>query len=297
MMKILLPVIGLFLVLTSCKKTKFEGDPTKDFHGVKFTMSISDQNILEPSSTSLPPAADPKTVAKLSDYFDKLEYYLYNSRGTRLANQNMEADQSAIGFKIPTISLPSGTYTVVFLGRREKSNGHSAQIYFGDDQGNPYLAHSIPREVCDLFYSSQEFEVKDKDTQIDVALRRPGGKFKVIIEDDTTAHFERIEMLVNGYTLFYPKSDNLAQKKDISLSILKNYLTSFESVNGVSVPKQTYIDRSYENFVFTNSANATSVNATIVAYDGANNLLTQKTLNNIVVERNKTTTVKLKLSQ
>lgn len=298
MVKILLSVLGLLLVLTSCKKTKFEKEPTKDdFHDVKFNMTLSDRNILESPSTGTMPVANPQPVAKLSDYFDKLEYYLYNSSGTKVASQNMNADQSAIGFKIPAVRLPSGLYTVVFLGRREKSSGHSAPIYFGDDQGSPYLAHSIQREVCDLFYTSQNFEVKDKDTAIDIALRRPGGKFKLIIEDDTAAHLERIEMLVNGYTLFYPKSDNLAQRKDISLPVLKNYLASFEVVNGVSVPKQTYVDWSYENFVFTKSSNATSVNATVMAYDRNNNLLTQKSLNNIVVERNKTTTVKLKLFQ
>jgi hypothetical protein len=296
MIRILLSILSLFLLLVSCKKDNSKDDPlSDDFHDVRFNIMLSDRNILEPPVSGVVPSSESRPGHKLSDYFEKLEYYLYNSSGIKVASLNMDADDSAMAFKIPVVSLPSGIYTVVFLGRREKSTGNSSPIYFGDDQGSPYLAHSIQREVTDLFYASQDFEVKDQDADIDIPLRRPGGKFKIVIEDDRIANVERIGMLINGYTLFYPRSDNLAQRKDISLPILKNYITSFEIVNGISVPKQVYVDWSYENFVFTKSSNNTLVNATVNAYDRSNNVLSQKSLNNIIVERNKTTTVRLKL--
>lgn len=262
---------------------------------IKFNISLSDQNLLELPGSSMMLSPSSKSGGKLSDYFDRLEYYLYNSKGTRIEQSSLDADGSATGFNVPSASLKPGKYTVVFLGRKEKSTGTSSAIYFGNDQASPYLAHSLHREVTDLFYTSQEFEVKKDATSINIALKRPGGKCKIIIEDNWPANVERIAMLIDGYTLFYPKSDNLAQKKDITLPIFKNYISSFELIDGVNVPKQTYVDCSYENFVFTNSSNATILNASVIAYDNLDKIIAKKTINEIKVERNKITAVKVKL--
>jgi len=296
MKKLLLSISIVFLLLASCKKDLPKISPVRDEPlEVKFNVTLSDQNILELPGTSIMPNSYSKPGGKLSDYFHKLEYYLYNSKGVKVAQLSLDADHSATGFSIPAASIKPGKYTVVFLGRKEKSTGNSSAIYFGDDQASPYLAHSIHREVTDLFYASQEFEVKSDEASINVAMKRPGGKCKIIIEDEWTVNVERIAMLINGYTLFYPKSDNLTQRKDITLPIFKNYASSFELVNGVNVPKQTYVDCSYENFVFTNSSNVTMLNASVVAYDKLDNIIAKKTLNDIKVERNKVTVVKVKL--
>lgn len=296
MKNLLLSILSLFVLLISCKKDNSKESPlSKEPKEVKFNITLADQNNFELPVTSVIPATDSKSGGKLSDYFQRLEYYLYNSKGLKVAQLSMDADESATGFKIPAPSLPEGTYTVVFLGRKEKNTGNSSVIYFGDDLNSPYLAHSLQREVTDLFYASQEFDVNNENTHINVALKRPGGKVKIIIEDDWAPHVERIGMLINGYTLFYPKSDKLAERKDISLPILKNYILTSEIVNGVSIPKQTYVDCSYENFVFTNSSNVTMVGATIIAYDKEDKQISKKTLNEIKVERNKITTVNVKL--
>jgi|GEM_PF-1245488 len=296
MKKFLLSILSVLMLLASCKKDNIKESPVSDEpREVKFNIALSDQNSFELPGASAVSVTDSKSERNLSAYFQKLEYYLYNSKGAKLTQLSINADDSAMGFKIPSASLTPGDYTVVFLGRKEKSTGTSSTIYFGDDQISPYLSHSLQREVIDLFYTSQDFEVKDKSTPINIALKRPGGKFKIIIEDDWTANVERIGMSINGFTLFFPKGDNLAQRKDINLPIMKNYISSFELVNGINVPKQTYVDCSYENFVFTNSSNATLINATVIAYDKLDNIITKRTINDIRVERNKITTVKIKL--
>lgn len=296
MKTLLLSLLSVFVLLASCKKGRLEDHPLYDeFQDIKFDISLSDQNIFDPPASNNLPATDVKFQGKLSDYFQKLEYYLYNSKGVKITQMSVDADNSATGFQIPVARLKPGIYTVVFLGRKEKNTGTSSAIYYGDNQSSPYLSHSLQREVTDLFYTSKEFEVTQNNTHIPIALSRPGGKFRIIIEDEWPADLERIGMLVNGFTLFYPKGDNLAQRKDITLPVLKNYITSIVLENGISVPRQTYVDCSYENFVFTNSSDITMINATVIAYDKRDNILAKKTLNDIKVERNKITNVKIKL--
>lgn len=296
MKTLLFSLLSVFVLMASCKKGRLEETPLYDeFHDVKFDLTLSDQNFLDSSGLKNVSVADTRSSAKLSGYFQKLEYYLYNSKGIKITQLSIDADNSATGFQIPAARLNRGTYTVVFLGRKEKSTGTSSAIYFGDNQSAPFLAHSLQREVTDLFYSSQEFEVKEKNTHVPISMKRPGGKVKIIIEDEWPADVERIAMLVNGFTLFYPKGDNLTQKKELTLPVLKNYISSLILENGVSVPKETYVDCSYENFVFTNSSNATMITATVIAYDKLNAILSKKILKDIKVERNKTTIVKVKL--
>lgn len=296
MKTLLLSLLSVFVLMASCKKGRLEETPLYDeFHDVKFDISLSDRNLLDSSSLNNVSAADTRFTGKLSDYFQKLEYYLYNSKGIKITQLSIDADNSATGFQIPAARLNPGKYTVVFLGRKEKSTGTSSAIYYGDNQSTPYLAHSLQREVTDLFYTSQEFEVKENNTHIPVSLKRPGGKVKIIIDDEWPAEVERIAMLVNGFTLFYPKSDNLAERKDLTLPVFKNYISSLILENGVNVPKETYVDCSYENFVFTNSSNVTMITATVIAYGRLNTMLSRKILKDIKVERNKITTVKVKL--
>jgi len=276
MKKILLSAISLCLIFSSCKRddTNLNPDPRE----VTYNVTLADANFIDQSPLGSSFAGGPSSPAKLSRYFPVLEYYLYSSTGQRLAQQNFIADSSATGFTIPAAKLKPGTYTVVLLGRKEKSTGTSSEIYSGDNQNEPYLSHSIEREVTDLFYSSQQFEVKNEDAPVDIVLKRPGGKLKVIIQDEWPQNVVRISIAINGFTVFYPKSDRLDQRKDIYLPVTK-----------------TSVDCSYENFVFTNSSDITRVNATLIAYDKQDLVVAKKPIRDIKVERNKLTTLNVLL--
>lgn len=293
MKKTLLCAISALVLVASCKRDETNLNP--DPREVRYNISLSDGKIIEQPMMSISEAGPSLPAGKISDYFQTLEYYLYDSKGQRIAQQDFKADSSATGFSIPVASLKPGKYTAVFLGRKEKDTGTSSAIYNGDDQSAPYLAHSIQREVTDLFYTSQDFEVTNTDTPVDIVLRRPGGKIKLIVEDEWPPLVERLELMIRGYTTYYPKSDKRDEEKEVIVPISRTSILTNEIVDGINVPRQTYVECSYENFILTNSSDITMVNATVRAFDKEGKIIATKPMRDIKIERNKLTTLKVRL--
>src|SRR5699024_3477413 len=131
MKKLLLSILSVAVLLTSCTKDDSTKNPVSDeLHKVKFNIGLFDQTITDFPKTatgrstvgaaSIMATAGTKAAAIISDYFNQLEYYLYNSEGVRIANLDLYSDTSSAGFNLPTESLKSGKYTVVFIGKKSK---------------------------------------------------------------------------------------------------------------------------------------------------------------------------------
>jgi hypothetical protein len=303
MKKTLLIVMATMLLFASCKKSTSEEVSDQKLHQVKFNVAVFNQSIGDfptkqanvNSSHGKLMSADAATGgAKLSSYIQRLDYFLYNEQGIKIGNKTIYADTSETGFTLPKANLPAGTYTVIFVGSIGKQ-GRSGDLYIGGESLTSfYMTNSLYSETPDVFYDRKQFVVGSASDSVDVTLKRPGGKIKIVIADEWPANVDRIGLSINGVMNLYANG-SIYQGIRNDISIYKNYTYTNGVIGGQPTMVETYLDCSWENFIFTDSSDVTTLNAVITAYGKSNEILVTKNVNNIRVERNKITTVSGKL--
>src|SRR5690606_22235308 len=162
-----------------------------------------------------------------------MDYFLYNSEGVQVANRTITADTSKLGFTLPTANLKAGKYRVVFLGKHGQTGAS-----FGGGATDPYLQIHMNTywdysslEKVDLFYSNVHFEVGGEDSYVEVNMKRPGGRLKILIEDEWPSDVTKIGLSLNGGMVFYQNSEYSYQSDLIGLTIPKKFKSSYEIVN------------------------------------------------------------------
>lgn len=293
-------MVGAFL-FASCKKTEPTEPKDEKLYEVKFkvglfSQTVSDFPVASKKSSGKYTTSD-DTPPNLSKSIARLDYFLYNSEGTRIANRTIQSDSSAIGFELPTANLKAGKYRVVFMGARGKGGGWPGYYYYSHHKFTPSINRGDWNNgsISDLFFSSVEFQVGGEDSYVDVNLKRMGGQLRIVVEDEWPSNIERIGLSLNVSYSYQLAEDRINQSQSDDMSVPKNYKTTYEMVNGFPVPKQVFVDCSWENFIFAAGSQATTLNGTLTAYSKYNDVVVTKNLTNIKVEQNKVTTVRGKL--
>jgi len=220
---------------------------------------------------------------KLSNYIQRLQYFLYNAQGVQIATKTLQSDSSEAGFTPPTANLPAGTYTVIFVGSAFRQGTSDYLFIDGTTLKDFAIGNSLTGEISDLFYVKKQFEVTSNGNTVDVTLQRPGGKLKLIIEDKWPANVDHVGISINAY-IFYYDNGYLSQNTKNDISIREN-----SSADG------TNAGCNWENFIFTDNSGVTTLNAVLTAYSKTNGVIATKNVNNIRIEKNKITTVSGKL--
>jgi len=307
MKKLLLLSMGACLLFASCKKNDAPELTDEKLYEVNFKVGVFNQIVSDfPNVVANSKVSSSKVMAtggvgaaaapaKLSDLMSNIDYFLYNSEGTQIANRTIMADTSKIGFTLPTANLKAGKYRVVFLGKKGETGAT-----FTPNSGSPVLQVYMSQyynnnEPIDLFYSNVQFEVGGEDSYVEVNLKRPGGKLKIMVEDEWPSDITKIGLSINGQMVYYLNEGQINQYEQTNLTITKKYKSTYEIINGYPMPISEYLECSYEQFIFTLPTTATTLKGTITAYGKYNDVIVTKSISNIKVENNKITTVKGKL--
>lgn len=292
MKKLMLIIMSTVFLFVSCKKDNSEGQASQKAQQVKFNVSVFDQTIGDfPKGMANANTSHGKQMAadaggsstKLSNYIQKLDYFLFNAQGIQIATKTLRPDSSGVGFTLPTANLPAGTYTVIFVGSNFKK-GSSDYLYFESRSLQEFtIGNDLRGEVSDLFYEKKQFTVAASDNIVDLTLKRPGGKVKLVIADQWPSNVDHIGLSINAY-IFYYVSGSIGQLSKNDIPVRRTF-----------GPNGTDVECSWQNFVFTDNTGATNLNAVLTAYSKANTVITTKNINNIRIEKNKITTVSGKL--
>jgi len=292
MKKFMLIVMSTVILFASCKKDSSEGQAGQKAQQVKFNVSVFDQSIGDfPKGMANANLSHGKQMAadagasstKLSNYIQRLQYFLYNAQGVQIATKTLQSDSSEAGFTPPTANLPAGTYTVIFVGSAYRE-GTSDYLYIdGTTLKDFSISNTLRSEVSDVFFVKKQFEVASTDNTVDVTLQRPGGKMKLVVEDPWPANVDHVGLSINGYTIYFvDRFVGQTTKNDIP--IRKN-----SGANG------TNANCNWENFMFTDDTGVITLNAVLTAYTNTDKVIVTKNVNNIRIEKNKITTVSGKL--
>jgi hypothetical protein len=292
MKKLMLIVMSTVFLFASCKKDNSEGQASQKAQQVKFNVSVFDQSIGDfPKAMANANSSHGKLMAadagasstKLSNYIQRLEYFLYNAQGVQIATKILQPDSSETGFTPPSANLPAGTYTVIFVGSAFREATSDYLFIDGTTLQDFTISNTLRSEVSDVFFVKKQFEVASTDNTVDVTLQRPGGKMKLVIEDTWPANVDHVGLSINGYTIYFvDRFVGQTTKNDIT--IRKN-----------SGPNGTNAGCNWENFMFTDDTGVITLNAVLTAYSKTNEVIVTKNVNNIRVEKNKITTVSGKL--
>ncbi len=266
MKRICVLMIGL-LGMVACKKESPNAELTEREYKVTFNVKS-----LRQTSES---ARISKTASLSSDSvaenFYRITYLAYNESHV-LVDSTSQYNNGNTGFRSIPSALAPGKYTIVFIG--------SESNFLLEDIGNLNSVNLVFPQ--DVFLAKTEISVTDKNVVKSIALEKVSGKLRIDIEDKLPENVDEIHVAISN------APDKLLINTGMVASVAP--LTLVLPVEKTDLQKTHKI---IETDVLASETPLTWVIITLL--DKGKNILAQKTINNVVVERNSAAVLSAKL--
>jgi hypothetical protein len=264
-MKNIFFVILITACLASCKKEQHTNAALKKYR-LSFDVSGFTQTTGPFTNNSRQKTIN-STTDTLSGFIDKLIYLVYDSNQRLITTKIQLSGQP--NYTVFTDSLPSGTYTAIFIGGK---NGLIVPAVNTKDSFN--YGSDVPWDDC--FYKKISITVTNQVQQT-VQLDRITAQLQLKILDQIPANVAKFKLVHQEHPNF-------------------NFLTG--AFSDILVPVSLITPISAGNIGSTNYTiqtytlnNGPPFNLSIYAYDSTDKLLIQKTVLNVVCIRNKRTII------
>lgn len=275
--KLLYFALPMLLLIVSCSKNDNPvetPDENQKLFKVSFNLSgfTSDITPLPGLKSSTVNQGLTQTAAKLSDQISKLEYLIYNSSGQLLIDSVQSSNLSNFG--AVNLQLPAGSYKLIVAGMSgpysmgNPKNSTAASI-------STYLGYGIG----DWFKQVTDFKVSDQSYEQSVALERMVGKVGFVLTDAIPKDVAKISLIFTSANWLY----------------LNHPFDPVAGVQTVEYPmkpsREGELNFSSSAYVIPMANGLITTDVSIRAYNTSGNLIVEKIIKNVVIEKNKMTTL------
>ena len=271
-MKKILAALSLTITLFGCQKS---GGNDRDDANAKYKVSL---NIIDfaAKATTMGTQGN-KANAAVTDtakkYADNIYYRIYKADGTWLNETSQLASLATFG--TITDSLPSGTYTVFLAASKgaltlsDKTVPYETAVYSPLDNNKAWN---------DTFTKSFKLTVAKADINQSVSLERVVSAYEVVLEDAIPTLADEMYIAVRPNFESLPMNGIIKSTPDAT-SHIKFKLTAADK--GVK-------NKSFPGFL---SNSLSPVTISLRVYSSANTVVADKSIDPIVFEKNKKTTL------
>lgn len=267
-MKQFLPILFAGLTLFGCKKAADNAGPTIQTEATKYDVTFK---VADFGSTIGPFNANDKATMAVGDtlknYADNLYYYVFNASGTLVKSISQNA--ATTGFGTITDQLPAGTYDVFMAaskGALTLQAGGSLTYSTAFFQATPWN---------DTFTKTFSITVSTSAINQTVRLDRAIGGLEVTLTDVIPANVAKISVV-------YDKdASNLLMKTGgnfLTGSVVKDFTIS---AGDVGIKNKKF-------FMYVGNTSSPAI-VRIMAYDASNNIISQKQVGPVMVNKNQIT--------
>ncbi|SHE65592.1 hypothetical protein [Pedobacter caeni] len=275
--KLLYFALPVLMLIFSCSKKDNPVEPpieNQKLFNVNFNVSGFTSNItpLPSFKSSTVNQATTQATPKLSDHISRLEYLIYNSSGQLLKDTVQLSN--ATNFGTIDLQLPAGGYKSVVVGTNGPHN-----ILEKQNVANVLLTPYSPYSIGDWFKQVSDFKVTDQALNQSVVLDRVVGKVGFVLTDAIPKDLAKI---------------SLAFTSGLYLRLIGS-LDPGTSVQTIDFPlkasQEGLLNFSSSTFVIPLSSGSITTDVSIRAYNTSGTLIVEKIVKNVVIERNKLTTL------
>lgn len=274
-MKTLGKITVLFCIIVSslysCKKDK--GTKQKQRYDVNFDVSGFSQASGAFGTTGIKKEVNSLKINALADQVDVLIAIIYEGNpttsGTKIyKSTHLLTDPNAGRF---TASLPPGNYTAVIYG------GKGITEVEGDPVNDPDAFNTTVKPWNDVFYKKLTFTIADAVLNQPVVLDRITAQLQVKLQDNIQASWQKITVSYPDYTYL----QNLTLTSPYGFARTAFSLTKTFTATDVGTTNYT--------IVLATANNGEPFTATLTLYDTGNNVISTRTIDSVICERNKRT--------
>lgn len=275
--KLLYFALPIVMLIFSCSKKDSPIETpvaNQKLHNVSFNVSGFTSNItpLPSLKTSAVKQTMTQAAVDLSDQITKLEYLVYNSSGQLLKDSVQTSGWANFG-KI-YLRLPAGSYKLVVAGM---SGPYS--ILNKENSVSVFLTSYLSYGIGDWFKQVSDFTVTDQVLSQSVVLDRVVGKVGFVLTDAIPKDLAKISM---GFT-----SGSWVKLNDSS-----DPATAIQTIEFPLKPShEGTLNYSSSAFVIPMYSGFITTDVSLRAYNTSGTLIVEKIIKNVVVEKNKMTTL------
>ncbi|HEY1055067.1 MAG TPA: hypothetical protein VGE24_08025 [Emticicia sp.] len=280
MKKILSIPVMLCMLFVACKKEAnlrvpegtLGNGPKEKLYPLKFTIGEFKQNFAKLSSAT----SDSEPLTK---YISNLYYVLYDIDGSEIKRINYHSGDE--GFGIITDTLPAGVYDAVLIG----VNGDV--LINGDRYGNETkrklhegagfeLSHGISDEIkaYDTFFARTTLNVEDEAVNSVISLERIVGGLEVNIQDALPKNACRVRVSLTGEHYIFNFGNERSSEPFLEANIIQEIKSAEKGKENYKI--NAHVLNTYRPMLVK-----------ISCYDENNNIIAEKTVANVKLERNK----------
>lgn len=275
--KLLFCALPMLLLIISCSKNDNPietPDENQKLFKVSFNVSgfTTDITPLPGLKSSAVNQSLTPTAAKLSDQISKLEYLIYNSSGQLVIDSVQTSNLSNFG--AINLQLPAGNYKLIVAGMSGNymiaNNKNSTLVnIFG------YLDYGIG----DWFKQVTDFKVADQNLNQSVSLDRAVGKVGFVLTDAIPKNLAKITLAFTSGNWMFLNNEN---DPPTALQIIEFPMKPSRE-GELNFSSSAYVIPMANGFITTD--------VSIRAYNTFGNLIVEKIIKNVVIEKNKMTTL------
>lgn len=211
------------------------------------------------------------SVADLPNQITALEYLIYNSSG-QLLKDSIQTSSSTFGTM--NLQLPAGSYKLIVAGMRGLYT-----IYSKESSVDISLTSKYPSKIGDWFKQVADFVVNEQALNQNIVLDRVVGKVGFILTDAIPKDIAKISMgfTTGSYVL-------------LNSSYSPGTVTQIEE-SPLKLSDEGKLNYSSSAFVIPMNTGSITTDVSIRAYNTSGTLIVEKIIKNVVVEKNKMTTL------
>ena len=258
-------------LINSCKKDK--GTKQKQKYDVNFDVSGFSQTSGGFGATAIKKKVNSLSTNALADDVDVLIAIIYEGNpttsGTKIyKSTHLLTDPNAARF---TASLPAGNYTAVIYG------GKGITEVEGDPVNDPDAFNTTVKPWNDVFYKKLTFTIAGAVLNQPVVLDRITAQLQIKLQDNIQASWQKITVSYPDYTYL----QNLTLTTPLGFTRTAFSLSKTFTATDVGTTNYT--------IVLATANNGEPFTVTLSLYDTGNNVISTRTIDNVICERNKRT--------
>lgn len=262
--------LAMAVLLGSCAKKDTGISPEEVTHAVNFSIDNFKEDVVSypAKSSAVKKGAGVSTVSgpDLKSYSKIISYVVFNEKGVKVKD-SVQRDSSK-DFGNVKLRLRDGKYTMYLAAGTGVFSGSKSALLLKD------ISH-----LGDQFYKRVDFTVESKDADYSTELSRVGAKLVIKLTQEWPAVVTKVTFQMN-----VPNRLNFASGKG-------------ENSHGTSYPEYVFGEdaesRLLESSWFCGMFSGEKLLQTgiLTAYNSSNQVLYQRTIDNIQIEHNKITTL------
>jgi len=264
--------ITLAFLLASCAKQEVQNEILENTHQVSFNVSTFEKDISNfPKQSSGKTMSAPNTLAVVSGsdlktHIKSISYLVFNEKGVKVADVIQKDTEKDFG-KI-NLQLRDGAYKLMVAGGTGTFSGTPSALFL----------HNISH-LSEQFYKQVDFKVESKDANYDATLNRMGAKLVIKLTQEWPSAVKNVTFKANV-------------SNRLNFATLKGE-NSFGTAYPAYIFGEVAANRLQESCWFSAMfpSETTLQTGILTAYGANNEVLYQRTLENIQLEHNKITTM------